>query len=470
MPQIKLPIVGGSYTDDKTVIDIQTCINLYAEGAQGSQKSPSALLSTPSITTLYDAQDNSPCRGMAALSNGMVYAVFGNDLYRLNEVFEKIPDIYVEGTKPIIIAENSRYACFVSDNVVYTLDMQTEQWQPYGESLLYPADDVTTLAQRFIFNRRDSGQIFWSDVLSTDIDALSYATAEASPDNVTAIKAHQKQLWVFGETTTEIWYATGDKDLPFAPVQGVVIGAGCLQPQTIAQLGESLIWLVNTDSGDSQIVMSQGYQLQRITNHALEKELRRYNKVDASAYIYQEAGHSFYVLTFPKANKTWVFDTSTSLWHERAIFKGGKFLAHPAKHHVMHRGKHIFSHSDKALLMGLGEGGVDRIGDEVLPQVRERTVHATNRTLGVVRHHRLTLLAQQGTSSSSLLNPQVMLSWSDNDGVTWSDTRWRGLGKQGQYQYRTFWTRLGASRNRAYRFRLTDAADLTIIGAELEVS
>ena len=299
---------------------------------------------------------------------------------------------------------------------------------------------------------------------------MNFATAEASPDNVTAIQAHQKQLWVFGEVSTEIWYATGDNDAAFLPMQGAAIYAGCLLPQTIQRFGESLIWLSNSINGNSQVVMTQGYQVQRISNHALEKELTTYDTTGASAYVYQETGHSFYVLNIPRANKTWVFDGATSLWHERALFKDGEFVRHPAEYHVMQKGRHIFAHAEQVTLMGVCTGCMDNIGNESLPQVRERSTHAISRTQGMVRHNRLTLIAQQATSVNNTDNPQVMLSWSDDDGVSWSDTRWRGLGKRGQHKYRTFWTRLGASRNRAYRVRVTDAAMLVITGAELEVN
>ena len=469
MPRIKLSIVGGAYKDPNTVIALQTCINMYAEATQGSEKTPSALLSAPSITTLYDKEKDAQCRGFATLSTGHLYAVYGSEVYKLNETFEKVPDVYIEGTKPVIIAENSKYACFVSDNIVYTLNVIDDTWEQYGEALLFPADDVTTLSQRFIFNRRGTGQIFWTDTLSTTIDPLSFATAEANPDSVTALKSHMKQLWIFGETSTEVWYPTGNNDLPFAPIQGVSIYAGCLLPKTIQRFGESLIWLSNTTDGDSQILMTQGYQLQRISNHAIEKELRSYDLKDASAYVYQEAGHAFYVLTIPAHNKTWVFDGSTSLWHERAIFEDDKFKKHPAKHHAMYRGQHIFTHADKVMLLGLANNGVDQIGAKSLPQVRERTTHTVSRTPHMVRHNRFILIAQQGTGTHDS-SPQVMLSWSDDDGASWSDSRWRGLGKRGQYHYRTFWTRLGASRSRAYRVRFTDAANLTITGAELELS
>lgn len=469
MPKINLPIVGGAYKDPHTAIACQTCINMYAEPTQDGVKSQGALLSAKSMKTLHSANKEAVCRGFSVLSNGIAYAIYGNELYKLDNDFELVADVFIEGTTPIIIAENSRYACFVSDNIVYTLDIIDDTWAKYGEELLYPADDVATLAQRFVFNRRGTGQIFWSDTLSTNIDPLSFATAEASPDNVTALKAHQKQLWIFGDFTTEVWYSTGDKDLPFAPIQGVAIYAGCLLPQTIQRFGESLIWVANTENGNNQIVMTQGYQVQRISNHALEKNLGTYNLKGANAYVYQDEGHNFYALNIPLANKTIVFDSATSLWHERAMFKDGKYLTHPAKHHILYKGKHVFSHANKVLLMGLGTDGVDEIDGVLMPQMRERTTHAVSRTPHVIRHNRFTLVAQQAVGTH-LSNPQVMLSWSDDDGVSWSDSRWRGLGKRGEYKYRTFWTRLGASRNRAYRLRFTDAAELTITDAEIEVS
>lgn len=471
MAVINLPIVGGAYKDPNTVIGCQSCINLYPEVTQGSEKTVSALISTPAVKTLYGSGFESRCRGMTALSDGSVYAIYGHKVYKLeDDRFLPIPEVFIGGNKSVIIAENNNYACFISENTIYTLDTTSDKWGEYGEELLYPADDIVTLSQRFIFNRRGTGQIFWTDVLSTKIDALSFATAEANPDNVTALKTHDKQLWVFGEESTEIWYSTGDSDLPFAPMQGTSINAGCVQTKTIQEFGGSLAWLSNTTNGTSQIVMTQGYQVQRISNHALEKELSGYDLTDASAYVYQENGHRFYALNIPNANKTWVFDGATGLWHERAIFKNGRFKRHPAEYHAMYKGRHIFAHYNKVLLMGLSHNGSDEIAGEVLPQVRERTTHAVSRTKGMIRHNRLTLIAQQATGMGNTTDPQVMLSWSDDDGVSWSDTRWRSLGKRGEHKKRTFWARLGASRNRAYRIRMTDAANLVITGAELEVS
>lgn len=469
MAVIKIPIVGGSYEDTSKTIGLQTCINLYPELTQASQKAAGALIATPSMTTLFDLGKDAKCRGFKTLSDGCVYAVYGNKLYKLDSKLKEVPNVVVDGTKPVSIAENNLLACFVTDAAVFTLNMSTGEWTDFGTQIGFDVDDVVTLSQRFIVNKRDTGQVYWTDVLSTNIDPLSYATAEAHPDKVTALKVHQNTIWVFGELTTEVWYATGDNDSPFVPAQGAVIQYGCKHRHTIMRLDEVLVWLANSENGNRQIVMSQGGQVQAISTHALEKELQTYNIDDAIAYTYQHEGHNFYVINFPMEGKTWAYDAATGFWHQRAIFVDDFFYQHPAKYHAMWRGKHLFAHENKLLIMGIGNNNRDVIGENIYPQVRERTIHAVERTKGMIRHSRFTLIAEQATALEGA-DPQVMLSWSDNDGATWSDTRWRGLGKRGEYNKRTFWTRLGASRQRAYRLRITDGARLVITGAEIEVS
>jgi hypothetical protein len=46
---------------------------------------------------------------------------------------------------------------------------------------------------------------------------------------------------------------------------------------------------------------------------------------DAVGYTYQQDGHAFYVLNFPSANVTWVYDVSTQGWHDRSGFLNGEF-------------------------------------------------------------------------------------------------------------------------------------------------
>ena len=67
-------------------------------------------------------------------------------------------------------------------------------------------------------------------------------------------------------------------------------------------------------------------------------------------------------------------------------------------------------------------------------------------------------------------DPQVMLRWSDDGGHTWSSEHWTSMGKIGEYGYRTFWRRLGSSRDRVYEVSGTDPVKIAIMGAELVLS
>jgi len=77
------------------------------------------------------------------------------------------------------------------------------------------------------------------------------------------------------------------------------------------------------------VYRNNGYNAQRVSTHAVEWQIQQYNVLnDAIGYSYQQDGHSFYVLTFPTANATWVFDVSTGAWHERAAWDGVEFRRH----------------------------------------------------------------------------------------------------------------------------------------------
>lgn len=64
--------------------------------------------------------------------------------------------------------------------------------------------------------------------------------------------------------------------------------------------------------------------------------------------------------------------------------------------------------------------------------------------------------------------PQIMVTWSDDNGHTWSNTRHLALGKVGEYSKRVETRRLGAGRDRVFKIRCTDPVNLVIVEARLE--
>ena len=111
-------------------------------------------------------------------------------------------------------------------------------------------------------------RFYWIEPAEVTIDPLDFATAEAAPDTIVSIQAMQDTLWFIGQTTTEVWYATGQADLPFNPVNGRVYDRGALEGTVVNIKGT--LYLVDQD----YIVYAISGGPQRISNHGIEEQIR----------------------------------------------------------------------------------------------------------------------------------------------------------------------------------------------------
>lgn len=178
----------------------------------------------------------------------------------------------------------------------------------------------------FVFNQPNS-QIFWvMDSTGTTIDPLYFASAEGSPDNLVTLIVDHREIWLFGTNSVEVWYDAGQPDFPMARIQGAFNEIGCLAAYSVAKLDNGLFWLGADARGNGIVYRSKGYSGERVSTHAVEWQIQQYDTLsDAVGYTYQQDGHSFYVLNFPTANTTWVYDVATGAWHERAGWENDAF-------------------------------------------------------------------------------------------------------------------------------------------------
>ena len=58
------------------------------------------------------------------------------------------------------------------------------------------------------------------------INALDFASSNLWPDHLVAAASVKEELWMIGNTTTEIWYDSGAADFPFAPRTNLLIQYG----------------------------------------------------------------------------------------------------------------------------------------------------------------------------------------------------------------------------------------------------
>lgn len=217
----------------------------------------------------------------------------------------------------------------------------------------------------------------------------------------------------------------------------------------------------------------QGYTPVRISTHAVEFAIQGYSDVsDAFAYSYQAEGHSFYVLTFPAGNATWVYDVSTQLWHERAYRDPttGALGRHRSNCHMYFGGEHVVGDYENGNIYALDLDCYTDNGN-ILPAIRAAGHVADSDYMFLYWHSmQVDIEAGVGLVTGQGIAPVIMLDWSDDGGHTWSNEKWASMGAIGKYSARAIWKRLGRSRDRIPRITITDPVKRVILGAQATIS
>lgn len=301
-------------------------------------------------------------------------------------------------------------------------------------------------------------------------DPLDIAAKSGSADNIVAVASVHSELWLIGELTTEVWFNSGAADFPFQRIQGAYIDHGNAAPYSTAQIDISLLWLSQDRQGHCVVVMSEGYSVKRISPHALEQEFQAYSTIsDAIAYCHQIEGHAFYVLTFPAADRTYVYDIMTEQWHRRASIDGNGVLhRHRSNCFAFAYGKNLAGDYQNGNLYQL-TNAVYTDNGVAIPRIRifPHLVEDGNRQIYDRFQADMACGQEEGGESSS--PPEVSLSWSDNKGFTYGNPVGQSLGATGQYLTSPTWWRLGMARDRVFKLSWSANADTALNGCWLTV-
>jgi hypothetical protein len=327
---LKTPILGGSYVARSINAADNRMVNLFAEAIpEGSGgKEAGFLLRCPGLRLLATVGDG-PIRGLW-VTNGVAYVVSGSEFYSLTTNYTATLIGSVTGTGPVSMADNGTQLFIACNPVSYIYNTSTAVFGQITDADFSGAGSVGYLDGYFVFNEPDS-QKFWVTSLldGTSIDPLDFASAEGYPDNVIALIVDHREIFLFGNNSVEVWYDAGTPDFPLARIQGAFMEVGCAAAYSVAKLDNSVFWLGSDARGRGIVYRANGYTPARISTNAVEYAIQSYGNItDAIAYTYQQDGHPFYVLIFPSAEATWVYDVSTQLWHERAGFENGDFTRH----------------------------------------------------------------------------------------------------------------------------------------------
>jgi len=150
-------------------------------------------------------------------------------------------------------------------------------------------------------------QAFYQVPGDTSWTALSFASAEYSPDPLIGIRSRGDQFALLGSSTFEPWTLTGSATPAIAPYGGLNGDFGCRALATAVNCKGSLLWVDNEcnvrrwDGGVASVISGPG----------LAELIRGVSTGDLRAWTFQVDGHRFYVLTLGE-NATWAYDLTGS--------------------------------------------------------------------------------------------------------------------------------------------------------------
>lgn len=320
----------------------------------------------------------------------------------------------------------------------------------------------------FVYANPNTNQWGASNPLSTSSQPLSFSSKDGSPDLLVTLIVDRREVFLLGETTTEVWVDNGSFPFPFLRLPGTSSQHGCAAQYSIARLGESFAWLGKDTRGQSTVYKMEGYVPVRISTFAVEQQINDYGVIsDARAFTYNYGGHEFYQLTFPSADVTWVYDAATKMWHKRAWRDNRNVLhRHRANCAVLFSNRVVCGDWQNGKLYHLDTEAYTDDGAAIY-RLR-RSPHITEDLKRVYyREFQIQFQPGVGLSTGQGVSPQAMLKWSDDGGSTWSNEHWTSLGAQGMYKARAVWRRLGQARDRIFQVVVTDPVDAVIISSNL---
>ena len=515
---MRVSLTQGAYSSRSVIAEAQRSVNLYAEKNPDDALAPFTHYSVPGLTPLV-APSPAPARGLYWSNIGKLFYVAGASVYLVAQgwTLTQIGSI-AYGTTPVSMADNGTSLLLVDGTSAgYEIDLTSLAFTainptdngPASESMavfaFYGADRVDVLDGFILLNQPGTRNFYSTYNNEITFDALYFAAKNGFSDNLVALIVTAREAWLIGERTTEIWFDAGATDFPFQLMPGPFIQHGCVAKYSIAQVDSAIFWLSQDQSGQNIVARGHGYAAARISTHALEAEFASYEVVsDAVGFCYQQGGHSFYMLTFPSADKTWCWDEMTQLWHERVwVDTNGAEHRHRAQCAAFAYGQNVVADWQTGQLYALDLANNTDAGAPM--QFRRGWPHLMNDGKRVL-YARFALDMECATSPSTSRGsgpfpidvsppqmpefltpdgsddallavseqsadpPMVNLRWSDTRGRTWGAPVPQSVGATGDFLVQPQWRRLGMARDRVFEVYGVIPGRLAINGAFIDMA
>lgn len=421
MPSLQYAV--SAYDRDRGNLPELPVVNMTVEKAPTEERP--TLQSRPGLANTGTTMGAGPVKRLFQVDgvlDGSLFGVSAGHLYKGGTDLGA-----VNGTGPAAIAGFENFLFTTQGTSLYSYN---------GAALAAVATpgsfDVLSLCigtSRLIVIDKGTGRFYWSNVLTTTIDALSFATAETSPDKLKECLFIGDTLHLFGTETVEFWPASvNNPDLPYQPLVGRTFSVGIRDTGCATSFATTFAWITSNNQicvGDPETVVSDS---------GLDEKIAA--STSASLWTFYLDSVQFLACTLD--NATWVFSKKSSQW---SLFESYGQTNWVPRCYC----SDVFGSSITGALMEWADTYDDFGG------ILERRFRAGQSiTDGTVPIFVVSLKTNPGQTpylTGTYSDPTIEIRISNDGGFRWTNWKQKSLGINGAYRKIVRWLGLGTFGN-----------------------
>lgn len=444
--RVPIQLAGPTSKNRSAFLSSELTQNFYIEAdANGSLLQP-----FPGCKPFHSNTDVSqPDRGMAVFNNEL-YKVSGTKFCKVDSSGVAQDLGTIAGTDPVIMANDGTNLFIANGATPYLYNTTLSQISdvdyenPNTVAYLNSSFIVDGATNRFGVSDASVGQ---------GIDSAAYLTADASPGDLKRVYVFEDFIYLFCEDNTERWYWTGSGTPPVERIDGGSIKVGLDAVYSVANTEVFVYFLAD----DLRVYRLRDSTEENISSVSISQQIEGFATTnDARGFCFSWQGQNFYYLTFPTANKTFLYSETLNQWVNLSYGLIGE--KHLANSYAFCYGKHLVADYRNGSVYELDKDTFTDNNDiirrvRILPNLSGESLETPGQRLLMSK---LEIIAERGNGNSTEMDPQIVVEFSGDAGKSWRSLNYINTGQAGQFLQKIDYNLMASFYEGTFRITVTD--------------